>query len=97
MILGRLVTALFERGVILMTTSNYPPDGLYPNGLQRKNFLPVIALLKRELKVMHIETGSDYRLRALTREPLFLVANNAQARGAVRQDRGADASRRCWC
>jgi cell division protein ZapE len=78
MILGRLVTALFERGVILMTTSNYPPDGLYPNGLQRKNFLPVIALLKRELKVMHIETGSDYRLRALTREPLFLVANNAQ-------------------
>jgi cell division protein ZapE len=77
MILGRLVTALFERGVVLMTTSNYPPDGLYPDGLQRSNFLPVIELLKRELKVLYIDSGNDYRLRALTREPLFLVANDA--------------------
>ena len=76
MILGRLITALFERSVVLMTTSNIPPDDLYADGLQRKNFLPVIALLKRELKVMHIENGSDYRLRAMTREPLFLVAKN---------------------
>ena len=64
--------------MILMTTSNFPPDGLYPNGLQRNNFLPVIALLKRELKVMHIESGADYRLRAMTREPLFLTANDAE-------------------
>jgi len=77
MILGRLITALFERGVVLMTTSNIPPDQLYAHGLQRKNFLPVIELIKRELKVMHIDSGSDYRLRALTREPLFLVAKDA--------------------
>jgi cell division protein ZapE len=78
MILGRLVAALFERGVVLMTTSNFPPDGLYAHGLQRQNFLPVIELLKRELKVLNIESGSDYRLRAMTREPLFLVANDAE-------------------
>jgi len=77
MILGRLVAALLERGVVLMTTSNFPPDGLYPHGLQRNNFLPAIELLKRELKVMHIEGGDDYRLRAMTREPLFLVAKDA--------------------
>ncbi|HEY8888107.1 MAG TPA: cell division protein ZapE, partial [Gallionella sp.] len=72
-----LLTALFERGVVLITTSNFPPDGLYAHGLQRKNFLPVIELLKRELKVLNIESGSDYRLRAMTREPLFLVSNDA--------------------
>ena len=78
MILGRLIAALFERGVVLMTTSNFPPDGLYAHGLQRQNFLPAIDLLKRELKVLHIESGSDYRLRAMTREPLFLAAKHAQ-------------------
>jgi cell division protein ZapE len=82
MILGRLITALFERGVVLMTTSNIPPDDLYAHGLQRQNFLPVIGLIKREMKVMHIESGSDYRLRAMTREPLFLVANDAEGDAA---------------
>jgi len=82
MILGRLIAAMFERGVILITTSNYPPDGLYPHGLQRQNFLPAIALLKRELKVMHIEGGDDYRLRAMAREPLFLVADTAAGKAA---------------
>jgi cell division protein ZapE len=82
MILGRLVAALFERGVVLMTTSNFPPDGLYPHGLQRQNFLPAIELLKRELKVLNIDSGNDYRLRALTREPLFLVANHADGDAA---------------
>ena len=82
MILSRLVSALLARGVVLMTTSNFPPDGLYANGLQRKNFLPVIELFKRELKVMHIESGSDYRLRAMTREPLFLVTVDAESEAA---------------
>jgi cell division protein ZapE len=82
MILGRLVASLFERGVVLITTSNYPPDGLYPNGLQRQNFLPAIELLKRELKVLNIDSGNDYRLRAMTREPLFIVTSNADSDAA---------------
>lgn len=85
MILGRLVGALFERGVVLITTSNYPPDGLYPNGLQRQSFLSAIELLKRELKVLHIDSGNDYRLRTATREPLFLVADDADGDAANEQ------------
>jgi len=73
MILQRLLEALFERGVVLITTSNYPPDGLYPNGLQRQKFLPTIALLKRELRILNVDGGSDYRLREMTRESLFMV------------------------
>ena len=73
MILQRLLEALFERGVVLITTSNYPPDGLYPNGLQRQKFLPTIELLKRELRILNVDGGNDYRLREMTRESLFMV------------------------
>ncbi|MDO8989343.1 MAG: cell division protein ZapE [Sideroxyarcus sp.] len=74
MILGRLLGALLERGVVLLTTSNYPPDGLYPNGLQRQNFLPAIAVLKRELKVLHLDSDTDYRMLQMERDPIFMVA-----------------------
>jgi len=77
MILGRLVGAMLERGVVLLTTSNFPPDGLYPHGLQRQNFLPAIELLKRKLKVLNVDGGNDYRLQAVTREPLFIVTEDA--------------------
>jgi cell division protein ZapE len=79
MILGRLIAALFERGVVLMTTSNYPPDGLYPNGLQRQNFLPAIELLKREMKVLKVDSGNDYRMQAIAREPMFMVPADASS------------------
>jgi cell division protein ZapE len=77
MLLGRLLEAMFARGVVLMTTSNYPPDGLYPNGLQRQKFLPAIAMLKRELRVIHIDGGNDYRLRKMEHESLFIVPDDA--------------------
>jgi len=77
MILGRLLGALLERGVVLLTTSNYPPEGLYPNGLQRQNFLPAIALLKRELKVVHLDSDTDYRMLQMVRDPLFMDAHLA--------------------
>ncbi len=72
MILGRLLEALLARGVVLLTTSNYPPDGLYPNGLQRQNFLPAIELLKRELRVVHLTSDTDYRMFQMERDPIFL-------------------------
>lgn len=73
MILGRLLGALFERGVVLITTSNYPPAGLYPHGLQRQNFLPAIAMLERELQVLNLGDGADYRLQRGDPETRYLV------------------------
>lgn len=73
MILGRLMQSLFDAGVIFCITSNYPPDGLYPNGLQRHLFLPAIALLKERLDVIEVDAGIDYRLRALEQAETFLV------------------------
>jgi len=86
MILGRLFTSLFERGVVVVTTSNYPPDNLYPNGLQRQLFLPTIALLKKNLDVLEVDTGVDYRLRTLERIETFLVPADAAAHNKMKAD-----------
>ncbi len=73
MILGRLMKALFDAGVLFCMTSNYAPDGLYPNGLQRHLLLPTIALLNEKLDVLEVDAGIDYRLRALEQAEIFHV------------------------
>jgi cell division protein ZapE len=65
MLLGRLFEALFERGVIVVATSNWAPDDLYKGGLQRELFLPFIALIKSRLDILHLDGRMDYRLARL--------------------------------
>ena len=65
MILGRLFEALFQMGVVVVATSNFAPDDLYRNGLQRELFLPFIALIKEKLDILHLEGGIDWRHRRM--------------------------------
>ena len=56
---------------MLVTTSNTPPDRLYAGGLQRARFLPAIELLKQHCVVLELDSPTDYRLRALTKSPVY--------------------------
>lgn len=71
MLLGNLLRGLFHRGVCLVATSNIPPDRLYLNGLQRQQFLPAIALLKKHCMVINVDGGVDHRLRKLEKTALY--------------------------
>lgn len=68
MILAELLQALVKEGIVLVISSNTPPDDLYKNGVQRQRFLPVIALIKQDCVVLHLNEQRDYRLG---REPLL--------------------------
>ncbi|MDF3933748.1 cell division protein ZapE [Pseudomonas citronellolis] len=62
MLLGGLLQAMFERGVVLVATSNQPPRELYADGFNRERFLPAIAAMERHLEVVAMDGGQDHRL-----------------------------------
>lgn len=85
MILHRLLAALFEHRVSIVTTSNFHPDGLYPNGLHRDRILPAIALLKEKLEVINVDNGTDYRQRTLEQVQLYHTPLDAGADAALEE------------
>ena len=80
MLMRRLLEGLFAHGVVLVTTSNQHPDQLYKDGLQRSQFLPAIELMKRNLQVVNVDGGTDYRLRELERAGVYHIGDNADER-----------------
>ena len=83
MILHGLLRAFVDKGVTLVATSNTPPHDLYRDGLQRERFLPAIALLKEHCEVLELDSPHDWRLRALTRAPVYLTPDDARAENAL--------------
>ncbi|MBE7373922.1 cell division protein ZapE [Pseudomonas lopnurensis] len=62
-ILGRLFRVMFEQGVVIVATSNQPPDQLYADGFNRERFLPAIDAIERHMQVVNLDGGADHRLR----------------------------------
>jgi cell division protein ZapE len=85
MILDRLLRGLFKQGICLVSTSNYAPDKLYPDGLHRDRILPAIELLKQHQLVVQVDSGNDYRRRALSNASVFFDSIDAASTAALRK------------
>jgi cell division protein ZapE len=83
MILHRLLESLFENRASIVTTSNLPPDGLYPNGLHRDRILPAIDLLEQGLEVVAVDDGVDYRQSTLQAVELYHTLLGPEADAAM--------------
>jgi len=77
MILGRFLEQVMDRGVEFVMTSNYHPDALYPNGLQRERFLPAIELIKARLDIVGVDNGTDYRRLKMERTKAYHIGDDA--------------------
>jgi cell division protein ZapE len=97
MILGRLCEKLFERGLVLVATSNVQPSELYKDGLNRALFLPFIRRIEERLEVVRLDARTDFRLEKLDGLASWHVPANDQARAAIdlgwRRLAGADGGR----
>ena len=85
MILHRLLEALFANRVSIVTTSNFHPDALYPNGLHRDRILPAIELLKSRLELVNVDAGTDYRQRTLRTIEMWHSPLGAAAEAALQR------------
>ncbi len=85
MILHRLLEAMFANRVSIVTTSNFHPDGLYPNGLHRDRILPAIELLKSKLEIVNVDNGTDYRQRTLEQVKLYHTPLGPEADEAMNE------------
>jgi cell division protein ZapE len=83
MILGRLFEQLWEKGVVIVATSNTPPENLYLGGLNRQLFLPFIVLIQKNLDVIALNGPTDYRLQRMTGIKVYLTPLGPEADAAM--------------
>ncbi|MEP3785116.1 cell division protein ZapE [Ascidiaceihabitans sp.] len=83
MIVGRLFEALFEGGVVVVTTSNRVPSELYKHGLNREAFLPFIALIEDKMQLWELVSPTDYRQDRLSGTPVYFSPVGPDARAAM--------------
>ncbi|MGY2287261.1 cell division protein ZapE [Pseudomonas gingeri] len=90
-ILGRLFQVMFDEGVVIVATSNQPPDQLYADGFNRDRFVPAIAAIRQHMEVVDVDGDEDHRLHPGTVLQRYWVEPTGQSAALLEAFQGLTA------
>lgn len=77
-ILGRLFEVMVEEGVVLVCTSNQPPEQLYGHGFNRDRFAPAITAILKHMDIVAVDGVEDHRLHPGIAHQRYWVTQEGQ-------------------
>lgn len=86
MILYKLLLGLFDLGTSFIMTSNYEPCDLYPDGLHRDRILPAIDLIYKNMDILNVDAGTDYRRQTISSVRTYLYPLSPEVEQEIQQD-----------
>ena len=81
LIIKRVFQLLEENDVFVMTSSNFKPDDLYKDGLQRADFISFVEHIKKNYELIHMYSDKDYRRIALNQAKTYFTPINNDTEG----------------
>ena len=78
LIIKKVFYYLSKYKIFLIISSNFHPDELYKDGLQRNDFLPFIELIKSTYEVVNININTDYRRQTLNQSKTYFTPINKE-------------------
>ncbi len=73
LLVKKIFLLLEENNVFIMTSSNFKPEDLYKDGLQRADFVPFIKHIKEIFDVICIKSETDYRRLTLNQSKTYFT------------------------
>lgn len=86
MILYKLLLGLFDLGTSFIMTSNYQPSDLYPDGLHRDRILPAIDLIYKNMDILNVDAGTDYRRQTISSVRTYLHPLSPEVKQELKSD-----------
>ena len=76
-LLIKKIFILFEKyRIFIVISSNFAPEKLYKDGLQRNDFIPFIDFIKQRFEIIHLKDIKDYRRQMLNQSKTYFTPIN---------------------
>ena len=80
LIVKKLFTLFDKYKIFVLVSSNFHPQNLYADGLQRSDFIPFIDLILSNFELIQLDNSKDYRRLALNQSKTYFTPINNETK-----------------